>query len=370
MALTSPAVHEATAAGFLSARADVLAAGARSARTRQAYAADVRVFAGWCRMVGEESLPASVETVARFVADLGSQQVVTDAGMLWRYKPSTITRMLAGVAAAHHDAGLESPTSAGRVRQVMRGVRRAHQAPVRRMRPLLTGDIRRILDAMPGRVWPGGVKAARDRFAILAGYAGALRRSSVAAMTCGDVAAGPDGLTILLPHSKTDQEGAGLRVAIGPAEGPALCGPCAWTAWSRMTAAADTGDTVALMREVLDPPAPAAGGHLCRTVPPAPLPAAMPAVRRVTAAGHILDVPVTGDGLYRMLRARLQAAGIPPAGYGFHSLRAGFVTQARRNGATRREVRQQTHHASDAMVDVYDREYNPHVGNAEAKLGL
>ena len=82
--------------------------------------------------------------------------------------------------------------------------------------------------------------------------------------------------------------------------------------------------------------------------------------------GHI-----SGAALNDMLKRRLKQAGYDPTPYSAHSLRAGMVTQARRNGASAREIRLQTRHGSDAMVDVYDREWMPLTKeNAVWKLGL
>jgi hypothetical protein len=57
-----------------------------------------------------------------------------------------------------------------------------------------------------------------------------------------------------------------------------------------------------------------------------------------------------------MVRRRVASGGLDPDSFGSQALRAGFVTQARRNGADPRSVRLQTRHGSDAMVEVYDRE--------------
>jgi hypothetical protein len=59
-----------------------LASNSRAASTRTAYAADVRIFSGWCREQSLCPMPASPGTVAAFLAD----QV--KAGM----KPSTLGR--------------------------------------------------------------------------------------------------------------------------------------------------------------------------------------------------------------------------------------------------------------------------------------
>jgi integrase len=56
--------------------------------------------------------------------------------------------------------------------------------------------------------------------------------------------------------------------------------------------------------------------------------------------------------------------------YSAHSLRAGHVTEALARGAGRASVKRQTGHASDTMLDRYDREADPAADNSSAALGL
>ncbi|SIO86923.1 putative integrase [Nocardiopsis sp. JB363] len=79
---------------------------------------------------------------------------------------------------------------------------------------------------------------------------------------------------------------------------------------------------------------------------------------------------VTGDALHTMLRTRIAEAGMDPGTYGFHSLRAGHVTQARRNGASTEEIMRAGRWKKAETVDVYDREWNPAARNSVMRLGL
>jgi integrase len=60
----------------------------------------------------------------------------------------------------------------------------------------------------------GPIAAARDKALLLIGFAGALRRSELAALRFEDVIWHPKGITIRLPRSKTDQEAVGREVKI------------------------------------------------------------------------------------------------------------------------------------------------------------
>ena len=110
-------------------------------------------------------------------------------------------------------------------------------------------------------------------------------------------------------------------------------------------------------------------GERSGAAPVPELPPAIPVLPAIRKGGRVLDTAVTGDALHAMVQRRAAAAGIDGP-VGFHSLRAGFVTQARRAGADHRAVRRQTRHSSDAMVELYDREHAPLVGNAVTRLGL
>ncbi|BDB63027.1 hypothetical protein RDE2_48210 [Rhodococcus sp. RDE2] len=51
-------------------------------------------------------------------------------------------------------------------------------------------------------------------------------------------------------------------------------------------------------------------------------------------------------------------------------MRAGFVTQAFRNGASAHAIMRQTGHSTPAMLETYAREHAPLIGNAVTNLGL
>jgi hypothetical protein len=94
------------------------------------------------------------------------------------------------------------------------------------------------------------------------------------------------------------------------------------------------------------------------------------ATYRNRSDARIHDRGVSGDALHTMLLSRMAEAGMNPAAYGFHSLRAGHVTQARRNGATTEEIMRAGRWSRAETVDVYDREFNPAARNSVMRLGL
>jgi integrase len=384
----------------LTARADAHEQAARSPRTRALYAGDWAHFSRWCELAGRPACPANAETLRWYLTDLEAARTETGAVA---YQPATLARRLAAIAAAHRDAGHASPTRDPRVRAVLSGISRTRRHAPRRMRPLLLEDLRSLLSAMDYSSWPAGVAATRDAFVLLSGFAGALRRSELAALTVGDLTwHRGDGLYARIRASKTDQDGAGATVVLPFGAHPGTCPPCAYLRWARLLAASGHGRR-ALMTAVFATPTWDAWTHLCaaddstrrrggapardlnddraadtaqpasqpatQSERPPELPAEMPVLRAISKGGTLTTTAITGDGLHVMVKRRAAATGIGGP-IGFHSLRAGFVTQARRNGADTRAVRRQTRHSADAMVEVYDRDYAPLLGNAVSTLGL
>ena len=70
---------------------------------------------------------------------------------------------------------------------------------------------------------PAGLRAARNRALLLVGYAGAFRRSELAALRVEDLEARLSCLVVTIPGSKTDQEGEGRLVAIRKINGSEYC---------------------------------------------------------------------------------------------------------------------------------------------------
>jgi hypothetical protein len=92
---------------------------------------------------------------------------------------STLARHLAAIAAAHAAAVCRrppTPTSTG----CGPGIKRTHGRPPRKKRALVVEDLRRVIAKLP--TTRHGI---RDRALLLVGFAGALRRSELAALTLG-----------------------------------------------------------------------------------------------------------------------------------------------------------------------------------------
>lgn len=285
--------------------------------TRRAYAADWRHFSAWCSIMARHVLPATPETVAAYLAS------VADGGA----RISTVTRRAAAIGYAHRLAGDASPLAAGPVKAVMRGIRRRTGVAVERKAPATARAIAGMLKRLHAA---GTIAAKRDAALLLLGFAAALRRSELVALSVEDLERTPEGLIVHIRRSKTDQEGEGHQVAVP--RGSKLRPVEAVEAW--LAAAQITEGAV--FRPI------AKGGRL--------------------QAGRLTDSSVA-----RIVKRCAAAARLDPRQFSGHSLRAGFVTSALEAGADLLKVMDITRHREVKTLKAYDRRaqaFRNHAGKA------
>jgi len=289
----------------------------RAASTQRAYTSDWQRFAQWCAVRGLETLPADPRVVAIFLAAEAA------AGSA----PMTIGRRLAAIGWMHRRAGLQPPQAregAAAILEVVAGIRRSHGiAPVRKQ--AADADVLRdMLRAIPG----DDLRSVRDRAVLAVGMAGAFRRSELVALRWSDLERVPEGLRITIRRGKTDQEGAGVTIAIP--EGRRLRPKALlenWIAWGGI-----------------------ADGFL---------------FRRLTAGGVMTASPMSDRAIARLVQARAAAAGYGAADFAGHSLRAGFLTAAARSGASVFKMREVSRHKSMQVLADYVRDaelFRDHAG--------
>jgi len=346
----------------------------RADSTRRNYAADWQRFTAWCQREGHVALPAHPMTVAAYLLDAAG--TVTASGER-AYSPATLARWVAGIGYHHRTAGHPAPGSHELVTATLSGIRRdyatAGQRPRTPRAPLLTADICALVDAARAdrAGWADEVLERRDTAILLLGFAGAFRRSELVGLTCGDVSLHRlDGLHIRLRKSKTDQEGRGTVRALPFTHSHSSCPPCAWLRWAQVVAAYDHGGRPAVIRLLRN--AEPFDGHVCRGTRPR-MAADSPLLRSIRKNGLLSDTALSGAAVHKAIRRRAEQAGYDPDTVqllGGHSLRAGFVTQAFRNGASAHAIMRQTGHSTPAMLETYAREHAPLIGNAVTHLGL
>ena len=291
----------------------------KAENTLRGYQSDWRDFCGWCESQDVRPLPATPETVASYIAECAE-----------RLKVGSLQRRLNAIAEAHKAVGLDSPASAGIVRNTLKGIKRTHGTAAVQKAPALTEDVRAMVD-----VADAGLIGARDRALILLGFAGAFRRSEMVGLDAADCAFSKDGLTIALRRSKTDQEGAGRRVGIPYGSNPETCPVRVIQAWMEQAGVADG-----------------------------------PLFRSLNRHGQVQAGRLSGIDVARVVKKLADRAGLDAAKCAGHSLRAGHATSAAVAGASERSIMNQTGHRSVQMVRRYIRDGNLFRENSAGKLGL
>ena len=308
---------------------------ARSANTLRGYRSDWHEFAGWCASHGGvEPIPAAPSTVSTYLSELAR------AGA----KVGTMSRRLSAIRFIHQLQDRPDPTRNARVIAVWEGIRRTHGVPPDQSAPLMPPELFDVLDACPvtkiwktkGRPPEPDVAGIRDRALLLIGFVAALRRSELAALTTDHIADHPNGLVISLPKSKTNQHGDEAEIVVVPRAGHP--DRCPVTTLQRWTELADITDG--------------------------------PVFRPVGKSNRPLPRRLNPDSINTLVQNAVARAGIDPAPYSAHSLRAGFVTYAHLRGASDRAIAHQTRHRSLATIGGYVRIHNAWTDNAATILGF
>ena len=259
----------------------------KAANTVRAYASDWRQFEDWCFARDLEPMPAMPEAVATYLAWL-AQRGRAD---------STIGRHLAAIAWHHRQSGLVSPQHRdlrGVIADTLSGIRRKQRArPVAKKAPIMADDLARMIAAAEG----DGPRAIRDRAIMALGLAAALRRSELVALHLADLELVPEGLRLMIRHSKSDQEGEGQVIAVP--SGRRLKPVAHLTKWL-IVRGAEAG----------------------------------PLFFRTDRQGVMTREPMSDRSVARLVQRYASQVGLDPGAVGGHSLRSGFLTEAAKAGAS------------------------------------
>jgi integrase len=275
--------------------------------TRRAYQSDSSHF-----LAHGGTIPATPEQVARYLVD--------HAAVL---SMATLARRLVAIRITHVARGFTDPTRSELVRLTFRGIRRKHGQPQRRVTALTHRDLSAIIPSL-GQ----SAKALRDAAILLVGFAGAFRRSELAAMEYQQIEIGEHGAAIQIPRSKTDQEGRGRRILIARTPG-ALCPIAALQAWLLKVGITEG-----------------------------------PVFRPLMRNGKLRKGRISPGAIASIVKQRMSEIGRNPTGYSGHSLRAGFATRAARLGLQKWRIKAQTGHLSDSALERYIREGELHSTDA------
>lgn len=339
----------------------------QSTNTVRAYRSDWRTWLAWCATHNRTALPADPLDIAVYLAT--AADTTTDTGA-WRYSPATLDRKAAAIAAVHAAGGLPSPTRTDVVRLTLRGIRRARNTRPTRKQPILRTTLTDMLAHRPDEGWPTGIPRRRDTLLLLIGFAGALRRSELAAIHTTDIhidtdhTTGQPVLIINLNTTKTDPTGVtGQHIALPKGTHPDTCPLCALAEWLDILTHHHT-DT---LRAHLTNPPPLTT-HRCTTYQPPTLD--QPLFPAIDRHGNISPHPISGRAVGDIVKRYATRAGLDPTAFAGHSLRAGFATQAALGGASDREIMRQGRWSNPTTVHRYIRTANPLDDNAVTRLGL
>ena len=274
--------------------------------TRTSYASDWRDFTSWCAENGVSSLPADPADVAKYLS-----AITTSDGA----KTSTMRRRVSAINFYHDEVELERPGASVQVRRLLRGVARMRRDDVDRAAPLRRELLARCVQALAG----APLQILRDRMVLCVGFYGALRRSELVAIQVEHVTWHAEGMALMIPFSKTDQEGKGEVIAIRAVDDE-TCAVAAMRAWLAASAITEG-----------------------------------PVVRGLSKHGTPRKGALSAGYVNEIVKAAVMRAGEDPEEFSGHSMRAGFVTSARERGVPDRIIMHTTRHRDARMIATYDR---------------
>lgn len=304
--------------------------------TRRAYLSDLRSFDQFCTERNYCPLPADVATLIEYVTHLADTPPVPRANARADAPPrpprkfATLKRHLSAIQKNHQLRGYPSAVAAPELAAVLDGIarlkgKRQKQAPAFTVEHLK--EVIRGLD----RTTPGGL---RDRALLLLGFAGAFRRSELAALDVDHVRMTSKSLLIDMDGSKTNQHGELENKAVFYAPDELFCPVRAVLEWKELLGRTTGPLFVRLSR--------GAAGEPSRL-----------SKHRLTAKGM-------NELVQKHFGIRFTA----------HSLRAAFVTVAVQKGQSNKAIKNQTKQKTDAMIERYARLNDVETFNAAQHLGL
>jgi site-specific recombinase XerD len=288
--------------------------------TRRAYISDLRGFDQFCAERSYCPLPADVATLIEYVTHLADTPPVPRANARPNALPrpprkfATLKRHLAAIQKNHQLRGYPSAVGAPELAAVLDGIarlkgKRQKQAPAFTVEQLK--EVIRSID----RTTPSGL---RDRALLLLGFAGAFRRSELAALDVNHVRLTSKALLVDMEGSKTNQHGELENKAVFYTSDELFCPVRAVLEWKEL---------------------------LGRTAGP-------------------LFVRLTAKGINELVQKHFGTQ------FTAHSLRAAFVTVAVQKGQSNKAIKNQTKQKTDAMIERYARLNDVETFNAAQHLGL
>jgi integrase len=253
---------------------------ATSSNTRRAYQSDIRHFENW-----GGQLPATTDAILRYLHAFAET-----------LNPRTLSRHITAIKQWHRYQNFFDPTQAPIVSKTLTGISRVHGKQKNKAAPLLPEHLIKIAEYLSKQ---NTFQALRDIALLQIGFLGAFRRSELIAIKIEHINWQADGIEILIPKSKTDQENTGQYCAI-PNGNEKLC-------------------AVRILKQWLEK-AKISDGFI---------------FRRIYRGDKISDRSLTSDTVNNILKQHAKAVGIENAAdFSSHSMRRGLATTASRDGVS------------------------------------
>lgn len=283
---------------------------ATSANTRRTYQSAVRHYLSW-----GGRLPADESMVLRYM--LACAEI---------HNPRTVALRITALSRWHVHQDFRDPTATAIVRKTLLGISRKNGKPKRQAKALPVEDLDRISSAL---IKSDTLRAVRDNALLQVGFFGGFRRSELVDIHIEHLSWESEGLTILLPRSKTDQTGQGIQKALPFGRGH-RCPVRALQAWLERAAISEG-----------------------------------PVFRAISRWGQIQATALHASSVNEILSAAAELACLNyTPSLSSHSLRRGMATSARRAGAGFKEIKRQGGWRHDGTVHGYIEEADRFLENA------
>lgn len=301
--------------------------------TWRSYRSDLADFEAWCRSTRRTwRTPQTMAAYLRALEDAGAAYAT-----IVRRKTAIAKLVEAEALLSSGDAEAD-PTKHPTVTVTLKAIRKRLGTDQDRSTPLTADRLIQVLLAIDDTSLAGR----RDIALVLIGWYGAFRRSELAGMRRDHLQLDDHGLGVALPRSKGAQDHT-VYVPILRQPSSRWDPIAALDDWlqaldARGTAQATDGIWLHITK-----------GDTFGTRPR----------------------PISGDAVNAIVTRRVRAAGLADAhDYSAHSLRAGFVTEARNRGIDEADIMKHSRHKSLATMRLYDRTSGWWNRNATANLTL